>query len=706
MNKLYQVKGMTCVICKKNVEQALSSVEGVNNAQVNLLENEVSIDFDENKVNDQVLSKAIKDAGYELIINDKRIDFELIKLIISIVLMIYLMYVSMSTMNNHSPTSLIIQLILSTIIIIINFQYYKSGLIAFIHQSPNMNSLVSLSSIISYIYSVISMFDILIKETNSNLYFETAAMILVIVAIGKRIEKNTKAKTVKVVRGLATLIPMQANLIIDNDIKIVKTNELKKNDLIRIYPGESIPQDGIIVNGFSSVNESMITGESLPVDKKVNDSVIGGTINGNGTIDVKINKGVNNSVLSNIINQAKQATMSKIPIERFADKMASYFVYIVLGIAIVTCLVWLIISKNIETALNFALSVLVISCPCAFGIATPACVGVAVGKAAKQGLLIKRPEILEIAGKTKTIIFDKTGTLTNNKLEIAEEIALDKSFFDVLASLEKTSNHPIAKTILDKYNNSTIAFDESKYIPGKGIIAKLNDDIYKAGNLNLIDNIDQKYIAYAKENNYSFISVSKNSNILGYLFFTDKVNKTSKQAIEIIKKRDIRTIICTGDNKIATSKIANYLNIKNYKFDVKPEDKNKLIQEEKEKGIVMMVGDGVNDAIALTSADVSIAINDASDIASASSDVLLMNDDLRNVPFLYDLAKKTMQTIKQNILWALGYNAICIPIAAGVFYKLLNLKLNPIICSIVMLFSSMFVILNALRINMLSKEEK
>ena len=704
MEKTYEVIGMTCVICKGNVEKALNKLEGVKQAKVNLLENEVLVDFDDARISEEDMAKAVGDAGYTLVLTkEKTINHDKIKLITSIILVVVLMIVSMTSMNNPSKT-MYLQLLLTMIVIYLNKRFYISGFKSLINLNPNMDSLVSISSLVSLIYSIFSLIKIANGNSFYHLYFETSAMVLVIVSLGKYIEGNAKAKTVKVIRGLATLIPMQANLLKDDKEEIIPIDNLKKNDIVIVKPGESIPQDGIVIKGTSSIDESMITGESLPVNKNVDDYVIGGTVNTNGTIIVKISKSSNMTVLSNIINLTKKATSEKIPIERFADKISKYFVFGVLGISLLTLTIWLFISKDIELSLNFALSVLVISCPCALGLATPAAVAVAVGNGAKNGVLIKKPEVLEVAGDIKTVVFDKTGTLTKNSLNVVEAKILDDDFINVVSSIERNANHPIAKAIINKYGEGKINFDTSEYIAGKGIKASKDSDIYLSGNSSLINNVPNEYIEYAKDNNYSYIAVSKNDKLLGLVYINDVLRDTSKKAIANIKGRSIKPVMCTGDNKIAAEKIAKMLGIDEYLYEVKPEDKNLFISEKKNEGKVAMVGDGVNDSIALQTADVSISIKNATDIAFASSDVILMKNDLNDIPYLYDLSKKTMSIIKQNLFWALAYNSICIPIAAGVFYKT-GLMLNPMIGSATMWISSMFVLINALRINKVKKEE-
>ncbi len=708
MEKTYEVKGMSCVICKGNVEKALKQLNGVSSCKVNLLENEATVEYDENTVNEEAMAKAVKDAGYELVINkNESIDKDKLVMIISIVLTLILMYFSMGHMFGiHVPHyGKNIQWILCTIIIILNRRYYISGFKSLKALRPNMDALVSISSIVSYIYSLYVLFT---NNEKYSLYFETSAMVLVIVSIGKYIEGSNKKKTTKAIRGLATLIPMQANLIKDGEVVIIPIDELKKDDIVLVKPGESIPQDGVIIKGSSSLDESMITGESIPQNKSINDEVIGGTVNINGEIEVRITKNAAQTTLSKIISLTKQATMSKIRVERFADVIANHFVFAVMGISLITFIIWMIIDKDLEQALNFALSVLVISCPCALGLATPAAVMVSSGNAAKNGVLIKNPEVLEVAGKIRYVVLDKTGTLTRNKLQIVGVKQYDDELFNVLSSLEKNSNHPIAKAVVETYPNGDLKFDQFEQSSGEGLKGKIGNDTYYAGNRKLTEQyttINEEDLKEATENNYSFICVGKNDKLLGIVYLADVLKETSKAAIASLKKRNIIPIMCTGDNELTARSIARKLEIDEYLSSVTPQDKNKLVNDKKESGKVAMVGDGVNDAIALSSADVSFAVGAGTDIAYASSDVVLMSNSILDVSFMIDLASKTMRIIKQNLFWALFYNAICIPLAAGVFYKSMNLSLNPMIGAITMSISSIIVLSNALRINSVKKEE-
>ena len=707
MEKTYEVKGMSCIICKGNVEKALKQLDGVSSGKVNLLENEVTVEYDENKVSEDQLAEAVKDAGYELIIKkNEQIDSEKLLMIISIILTIILMYFSMGHMFGlHIPHyGKYIQWILCTIIIILNRHYYISGFKSLKALRPNMDALVSISSFVSYIYSLYVLFT---GNEKYSLYFETAAMVLVIVSIGKFIEGSNKKKTTKAIRGLATLIPMQANLIKDDEVIIIPIDELKKNDVVLVKPGESIPQDGVIIKGSSNLDESMITGESLPQSKTIDDEVIGGTVNINGQIEVRITKNAAQSTLSKIISLTKQATMNKIPVERFADSIANHFVFAVMAISLITFIVWMIIDKDLEQALNFALSVLVISCPCALGLATPAAVMVASGNAARNGVLIKNPEVLEVAGKLKYVILDKTGTLTKNKLEIVDITTYDDELINVLSSLEKGSNHPIAKAINETYPDGDLIFEKLEQRSGEGLIGQINKDIYYAGNLKLANKytkVNEEDLNEARTNNYSFICVGKNDKLLGIVYLADVLKESSKQAVASLKNRNIIPIMCTGDNELTARSIAKKLSIDEFLFSVTPQDKNKLVNEKKQEGKVGMVGDGVNDAIALSSADVSFAVGGGTDVAYASSDIVLMSNSILDVSFMIDLAAKTMRIIKQNLFWALFYNAIFIPLAAGVFYKSLNLSLNPMIGAMTMSVSSIVVLSNALRINTVKKE--
>ena len=716
MEKTYEVKGMTCVICKNNVEKTVDHLPGVQASKVNLLENELTIRYDETIISESAIAQAIKKAGYTMVIDkEKHFDKEKIHLIISLILTAAIMYFSMGHMiglpallSHHQ--NVIAQLLLTLLIIIINIHYYQSALTAIKNRCLNMDVLVSISTLSAFFYSLYATLMIFKETQNYHIYYETSAMILSLVTLGKYIEGSARNKTNKVLRGLSTLIPMQTTVLIDNEKKVIPSSELKKGDICLIAPGESIPQDGIVIKGEASIDESLITGESLPKQVQKDDEVIGGTINLDGVIEIRIAKRANQTILANIINLTKQVSEQKIPVERFADTVSRYFVIAVIIIAVITFAIWLFISKNIETALNYALCVLVISCPCALGLATPSAIAVANGVAARNGILIKNPAILETAGRLKTIIFDKTGTLSENQLIVSKVISNNEFLAKVALSLEKDSNHPIAKAISSHFaGNESLEFTSLKEISGEGVEAHCQNDSYYAGNQRLLNritiNADDEVLKTAQEENATLITVVKNQEILGYIFLKDALRKESISAIKQLKKVGIEPLMCTGDNYHTAKALANEVGIATFYAEVKPEDKEELVRNRKEKGLVAMVGDGVNDAIALSGADVSFTIASGSDIASASSDVILLKNDLNDLVFTYQLAKKTMRVIVQNLFWALFYNAIFIPVAAGALTPF-GVSFNPMFGAFAMSISSLFVLYNSLRINKIKKEEQ
>ena len=695
MNTIYKVDGMSCIICKNTVEKTLNKIDGVNKASVNLLDNEVLIDYDENKVPYKLLEQEIKKAGYTLSKKKNENKTSIIKLIISIILSILLMSFMFIQM---SLTIIYIEVLITMIIVILNFNIIKSGINALIHLNPNMNSLVTISALSAFIYSIINIF--IFK--NEKMYFETTTMVLTIVSIGKYIEKGTKSKATSILRGLSTLIPMEANLKDGDIIKTIPISELKKGNIVLVKAGDSIPQDGEIIKGNALVNESMINGESLPIYKKEKDIVIGGSVLMDGTIEVLITSLASNTILSNIISETKSSLTKKIKIEKLADLLSKYFVYGVLIISIITFIIWYLSTKDFELSINFFLSVMLISCPCALGLATPAAIYVSSSNASKNGILIKNPEVLEILYKTKYVIFDKTGTLTKNKLSIEKEEILDPDFIDIICSLESYSNHPIANTITSNYKYSPIKFDSVEEIKGQGVKASLNNSIYYVTNIN---DLKEKGIEINNIDNSSslIIGAVKDNKLLGLLYLNDVIRESSIDAISKLKEKGLELILCTGDSDKSANLLNSKLSLNKVMSKVKPEEKSNIINEYKEKGITMMVGDGINDAIALSNANISVSVKDASDIASATSDIVLINNDLNSINYLIDLSKKTMRIIKQNLLWALFYNAIFIPLAAGLLYNEFEVALTPIIGTITMSISSIIVLMNALRINKVKK---
>ncbi len=716
MKKNYTVKGMSCAICKNTIEKNLSKLDAVKSCSVNLLENEMAIEYDENKLSENELAKDVKDLGYELLLKDtgKKVDSTRIRFIASIILMVILMYFSMGHMLHLPYPSLdqfniaLIEMALAIIIYILNFHYFKSGWLSLLHLNPNMDALVALSTSVSFLYSLWATYKISIGDTSFHLYYETGAMILVIVSIGKFIEGENKKKTTDTIRALATLRPMNARLLKNGETITVPIDEVEVGDILVVKAGENIPQDGIVKNGHCLVDESMLTGESLPIEKAPGHKVIGGTINLNGNIEIEVSVADKDSVLNSIIELTKEATQKKIPIERFADRVSAFFVPGVLIISLITFLIWYLSSGHLENSLNFALSVLVISCPCALGLATPSAIMVATGLSAKNGILIKNPAILEIAGKIKNIVLDKTGTITENRVSIVEEKIYDEQMKEVVSSLEANSNHPIAQAIIAKYPEHHLHFSSFNEVSGRGIIAKDDEHQYLAGNVAWLKengvNVGAEDIRKAQENSWSMIAVALDDKLLGIIYLADVIKPTSVFAIKELQDMGINVTMCTGDNPITAAKIAKEAGIGNYIAEVKPENKYAIIEEKKKSGITAMVGDGINDAIALSSADVSFGIAAGSDIAYASSDVILIKNDLTDIAYLIAIAQKTMRTIKQNLFWALFYNAIFIPLAAGALYPGFGIALNPMIGAFTMSISSIFVLSNALRIRNIKKK--
>lgn len=718
MKKNYQVKGMSCAICKNTIEKQLNKLDGVRQCQVNLLENDMIIDFDENKINIDKIAATVDHLGYELIIGAKKekSDPRKLKLIISSALMILLMYFSMGHMLSLPFTHIdhfrigIIELVIATLIYLLEGRYFVSGFKSLLNLNPNMDALVAISTGVSYIYSIYALLKAAAGDFSHHYYFETGAMILLIVSIGKYIEGINKEKTTKAIRLLATLRPKEAAVLLNDEIKIVRVEDLNIGDLILTKAGEAIAQDGIVVNGEADVDESMITGESIPVSKKINDEVVGGTIALNGALTIKITKRNEDSILAKIIEMTRIATTEKIPIQRFADRVSAFFVPGVIVISLITFIIWYFVSHDVELSMNYALSVLVISCPCALGLATPSAIMVANGVSAENGILIKNSEVLEIAHGIKTVIMDKTGTITENRPQIIKEIKLAPSFEKIAVSLESHSNHPIAKAVIERWPNvEKIAFDKVEEISGQGIKAFVKGKTYLAGNEKLMIShqvpFDPMLLEDARTNLFSYIMVAENDQLLGLLYLSDVIKPSSIDAIRELKQMGIKTIMCTGDNALIAQKIADQAKVDAYQSEVKPEDKYSIVEKYRSEGTLAMVGDGINDAIALSGADVSFAVASGSDIAFESSDLVLMKNDLSDIPFLINLSARTMMIIKQNLFWALFYNAIFIPLAAGAFSKSFGLSLNPMIGAATMSVSSIVVLSNALRIKKIKRNK-
>ncbi len=744
--KQYNVTGMSCAACSARVEKAVKKVNGVSSCSVNLLTNSMVVDgnFSDDDIIDAVIASGYNASikGEQPKIKETSGTKSIIKrLVISTIILIVLMYFSMGNMMfglklpayfaNNPLANGLIQLLLSLSIIIINNKFFVSGYKSIINKSPNMDALVSLGSGASFIYSTYSLFQMSNSYINNNsdfahsflheFYFESAAMILVLITVGKLLEEYSKGKTTNALKSLMDLKPKTAIIIEDGVEKQIPAGKLKIDDIFIIKPGARIPADGIVIEGFSAVNESALTGESIPVDKDVGDNVSAATINHSGYLKCKATKVGENTTLSQIINMVSDAAASKAPITKVADRVSGIFVPIVISIAVITTIIWLLSGFSIGFALSRGISVLVISCPCSLGLATPVAIMVGSGIGAKNGILFKNATSLENAGKLKNIALDKTGTITTGKPFVTDILTFgqnEKDFLKLIYSLEKMSEHPLALAICEKAKaDSLTSYDITNFEvhTGSGVSARINNEIIYGGNLKFIEtkikvNDDEKLKAleYSKSGKTPLF-FSNDEELIGIVAIADKVKEDSKKAITALKKMGLKVIMLTGDNNETAMAVKKETGVDEVIADVLPQDKAKAILALKNEGKTAMVGDGINDAPALVSADIGIAIGAGTDIAIESADIVLMKDSLTDVVNAIRLGRKTLKNIHENLFWAFIYNTIGIPIAAGVLIPLFNIRLNPMIAAAAMSLSSFCVVTNALRINMfktINKKEK
>lgn len=746
----FNVTGMTCSSCQAHVEKAVGKLDGVTSCNVNLLKNTMQVEYDENKISIEDIETSVSDAGYYASLANKKEektiitkkDYSLYKLISSIIILLILMYFSMGNMmwgwpspkvfdHHENPMGFaLIQFLLALPIIFIYRNYFISGFKHLIHRAPNMDTLISLGSLFSILYGIYAMFMISLGYTEYHmyLYFESASMILVFVSIGKYLEGLSKKKTTKAIEGLMDLVPKMVTILKDGKEIVVKEENIKIDDILIIKKGERIAVDGIIIEGSASIDESTITGEAIPVYKKLNDEVISSTIIESGYIKVRAVKVGNDTTIANIIRLVDEASNSKAPISKLADTISGIFVPIILTIALLVFIGNLIyinivnpsyVNNAFEIALNFSITCIVIACPCALGLATPVAIMVSTGKGATNGLLIKNAEILENTHSIKTIVLDKTGTITEGKPRVVDFISLvdDIDLKGILFCFEAKSEHPLSKAICEYTKGSTI-YEIKDYvaIEGKGIEGYIDNDYYQIGNTRLLDSIDNtinnKINELSNEGKTTLI-IAKNNSIVGIIGIKDEIKADSKEAISKLRKMNIDVIMLTGDNSLVANKIANELGISKVYSEVYPTDKAKIIEKLKTQGdLVAMVGDGVNDAIALTTADIGIAIGAGSNIALDSADIILARNSLMDVINAIKLSKRTINTIKLGLFWAFFYNLICVVLATGIFYYISNgaFKMEPMYGAIAMSISSVTVVLNALTINLFNinknKKEK
>ena len=742
--KKFNVTGMTCSSCSAHVEKSIKNLNGVENVNVNLLSNTMIVKFDENKLNENDIISTVIKSGYGASIykdevkkagnklaND--INKMKIRLTISIIFLIPLLYISMGHMiglpipnflygEMNSFNFAVSQLILCLPIIIVNIKYFIVGFKMLFKLTPNMDSLIAVGSSAALIYGIYAIFNIyfglkynnmhLVHQYSMDLYFESAGTILTLITVGKYLETRSKGKTSDAITKLINLSPKTAIVLRNNKEIEIPTSEVITGDIVTVKPGQQIPVDGIIVEGFSSVDEAYITGESIPVDKSVGDKVTGATINKTGYFKFKATRVGEDTTLAQIIKLVENATSSKAKISKLADKVSYIFVPTVIAIAIISTIVWLILGYGISFSLSIGIAVLVISCPCALGLATPTAIMVGTGKAAENGILFKSAEILETTHEINTIVLDKTGTITEGKPRVVNVI-IDNSiskneFLEILSSIESNSDHPLSEAITEytnKENVNKLDIDNFNYIPGNGNEAIINGNKYYSGNIKLmiknnidINGYDQKSEHYLKEGKI-VIYLSDNKNVLGIVVISDMINPTSKNAISKMNNRKIQVYMLTGDNNKTAYAIKNEVGIENVLAEVMPQDKENEIKKLQNKGYkVAMVGDGINDAPALVRSDIGIALGAGTDVAIESADIILIKNDLIDVIKAIDISKYTIKNIKQNLFWAFFYNILGIPLAAGILFLPFGITLNPMFAAAAMSLSSVCVVLNALRL--------
>lgn len=753
----FDVTGMTCSACSSRVEKCVSKLEGAENVSVNLLTNSMQVEFDESRINERQIIDAVVKAGYgaspraehtggapagsagvssrQEMSRENPMEAQLknmkMRLIVSFAFLIPLMYVTMGHMVGLSLPSFLdgmenavnfafTQFLLCLPVIFVNRKYFSKGFQTLFHLAPNMDSLIAIGSSASLVYGIVAIYRMsygmghgdmeLVHRYYHDLYFESAAMILALITVGKYLETRSKGKTSEAITKLLDLAPKTAVVERGGVESEIPVEQVQAGDIVVVRPGSSIPVDGFIVEGSTSVDEAAITGESIPVHKQVNDTVIAATMNKTGFIRFKATRVGDDTTFSQIIRLVEEASSSKAPIAKIADKIAGVFVPVVIGIALVTAIVWLAVGASFEFALSCAISVLVISCPCALGLATPVAIMVGTGKGAENGILIKSGEALEMAHNIQSVVLDKTGTITQGKPVVTniETVLKEGEFLSLAAGLEEKSEHPLAEAILEyakKKKTSASAVSEFSSVPGRGVKGKINGIWHYAGNRRMMEEQGIDLGSYkarldvlADEGKTPMLFADE-KRILGIISVADVVKPTSREAVRQMKEQGIEVVMLTGDNKRTAEAIRRELDIDTVIAEVLPQDKEREIVRLQEQGKkVAMVGDGINDAPALARADVGIAIGAGTDVAIESADVVLMKNDLLDAVTAIRLSKAVIRNIKQNLFWAFFYNTLGIPVAAGVFYYAFGLKLNPMIGAAAMSMSSIFVVTNALRL--------
>ena len=752
----FQITGMSCAACQIHVAKSVQKLDGVSDVDVSLLANTMTVKYDDSKLDPQKIADAVSKAGYgaflfehhggrndfrrewqrrkeEEVLNQKKLKQRLIS---SIIFLLPLLYISMGHMlllpvplflsgKENSLLFAFTQFLLTIPVVVINGHFFVSGIKAFFNKMPNMDSLVAIGAGASLLYGIFAIYMMIYGFSHGNfdfvlryskvLYFESCATILTLVTVGKYLEARSKAKTSDALDKLVNLAPKTAVIIRNGKEVIIPSEQVVSGDIVLIKPGESIPVDGVVTDGYGYVDQSAITGESIPVEKNIGDEVLSATVNKNGSFRFRASNVGEDTTLARIIKLVDEAGSSKAPIARLADSISGIFVPAVIVIAILTAICWIAAGQSFEFAFNCAVSVLVISCPCALGLATPVAIMVGMGKAAEYGILIKSAESLERLHSVDTVVLDKTGTVTSGHPKVTDVEVFanlsEKDFLSIAASIEQGSEHPLAGAVVNKAKEEGIEIktpDKFEIIPGQGVLAVIDGESYTAGNIKLMseNGVEDSAFFGKMSEKYSYLGktplfFAKNKKLLGLIAVADSVRQTSADAVMYLKQSGLRVILLTGDNRLTAGSIAKEVGIDEVIADVRPEGKEAEVGRLQDSGHrVAMVGDGVNDAPALVRADVGIAIGAGTDIAVDSGDVVLMKDSLLDVVRAIRLSGEVVKNIRTSLFWAFVYNIIGIPVAAGVLYPAFGLLLSPMIAAAAMSLSSVCVVSNALRIRL------
>ena len=762
----FTVTGMSCSACSSHVEKCVSKLKGVSKVSVNLLAGNMQVDYDETVLKDGDIVKAVKKAGYGAKSLEKKesakesgsevtgqlkkeSDGLKLRLVLSVVFWLLLMYVAMGHMiyewlhipmpawemnylhgNENGMIFALLQVLILVPILLLNSKYFTNGFKMLFKKSPNMDSLIAIGSVAAVVYGVFAMFMIayglghndmaLVETYRKDLYFESAGTIVTLITVGKYLEAKSKGKTGEAIQKLMKLAPKTVTVVKEDVEEVIEVSKLVVGDIFIVRPGEQIGADGIVVDGNSAVDESALTGESIPVQKTKDSTVLSASMNINGTIKVEAKKVGEDTAFSKILEIVDKASASKAPIARLADKIAGIFVPIVMCISLVTAIVWLVCGSTVTFALSSAIAVLVVSCPCALGLATPVAIMVGTGKGAGAGLLIKTGEALELTHSLDVVVLDKTGTITQGRPVVTDVVLQDdnngEKLLEIAYALEKGSEHPLAEAILTYCAEKNVMLKSCQdflAVPGKGVEGKIDGVFYFGGNIKMIEEKELSVPTDLLEKSKALALQGKTpmffgneERVIGFVAVADVVKETSKEAIDKLRNLGIKTVMLTGDQLLTANAIGKEVGVDEVYAGVLPEEKGNVIKELQDKGMVVaMVGDGINDAPALVLANVGIAIGAGTDVAMESADIILMKNDLLDVVNAIKLSKAVIRNIKQNLFWAFFYNCIGIPLAAGVFYPLWGLKLSPMFGAFAMSMSSLFVVTNALRLRYVKLEK-